>query len=169
MRERLKTTVELEIPESVTVSLDENMLHVSGPNGKVERYLPPVDVTIKGNKIVLSSKNRMYKNTAMALIKSAIKGVIEGFEKKLKILYSHFPMTIDIKGKEIFVKNFIGEKNPRIAKIVGDTKVDVKKDVIELSGPDNYSVGQTAANLIQITKILRKDPRRFQDGIYLLE
>ena len=63
----------------------------------------------------------------------------------------------------------MGEKTPRIAELVGDTTIKVDKDIVIISGPDAYSVGQTVANIKSATKIRYKDPRVFQDGIYEIE
>jgi large subunit ribosomal protein L6 len=96
-----------------------------------------------------------------------IVGVTNGFEYKMKIVYSHFPVKTSIKGDQFIIENFLGEKHPRKANILGDTKINVKGDDVILTGPNKEDVGQTAANIEQITKIKRYDPRKFQDGIYI--
>ena len=70
------------------------------------------------------------------------------------------------KGKEMLVKNMFGERNARIAKIVGDTKVEVKGQDVTIKGVDPYDVGQTAANIKRLSFVRKKDTRVFQDGIY---
>ena len=50
----------------------------------------------------------------------------------------------------------------------GDAKVSVKGDEVTITGVNKEDVGQTMANLEQATKIRGKDPRVFQDGIYLV-
>ncbi|HID72385.1 TPA: 50S ribosomal protein L6, partial [Candidatus Micrarchaeota archaeon] len=108
-----------------------------------------------------------YVKTVESLVNSMCKGVKDGFEKKMKILFAHFPISIEVKGKDIFVKNFLGERAPRKTSLVGDaTKLQVKGQSITISGPDKEAVGQTAANLRTITRIKEKDGRIFQDGIY---
>jgi large subunit ribosomal protein L6 len=72
-------------------------------------------------------------------------------------------------GGEVLIENFIGERYARRADIVGDVKVTVKQDEVIVSGIDKEAVGQTAANIEQATKISRKDPRKFLDGIYVAE
>jgi large subunit ribosomal protein L6 len=115
-------------------------------------------------------REKALMGTTKAIIESAIKGVTEGYSKKLKVLYAHFPATLEVKGKDLLIKNFLGEKNPRKAKIVGDsTKVDAKGQQLTISGPDKESVGQTLANLRAAIKIRKFDPRVFQDGIYETE
>ena len=38
-----------------------------------------------------------------------------------------------------------------------------------ISGADRQAIGQTAANITKVCRIKDKDPRVFQDGIYLYE
>ena len=80
-------------------------------------------------------------------------------------------MTVKIneKEKKVIIENFIGEKFPRIAKIVGNVKVEVKGDDIIVQGLNLKEVSQTASNIEQATKIKKKDPRVFLDGIYIYE
>jgi large subunit ribosomal protein L6 len=96
-------------------------------------------------------------------------GVTTGFEYKMKIVYAHFPIKASPKGNTFVIENFLGEKSPRKAKILGTTKVTVKGDQVVLNGQDVELVGQTAANIERATKIKGFDPRIFQDGIYIVE
>jgi len=48
-----------------------------------------------------------------------------------------------------------------------NVEVKVKDDDVFLIGPDKETLGQTAANLKRCCRIRKKDPRVFQDGVYL--
>jgi large subunit ribosomal protein L6 len=98
-----------------------------------------------------------------------ITGVRKGFTYKLKIVFSHFPISVKVQGKTVLIENFTGERNPRKAKIVGNANVKVSGDDIIVQGINLEDVSQTAANIEQATKVKRKDPRIFLDGIYLYE
>ena len=87
----------------------------------------------------------------------------------MKIVFSHFPITVKIQGKNFTIANFTGERNPRTAKIMGDTKVTVNGDDVIIQGINLEDVSQTAANIQNSTKIRSKDPRVFLDGIYVYE
>ena len=63
----------------------------------------------------------------------------------------------------------MGERNPRKARIVGQTKVDIKKDEIIVTGIDKEDVGQTSANIELATKVTGYDRRIFQDGCYITQ
>ncbi len=69
----------------------------------------------------------------------------------------------------MLIENFTGERSPRIAKTIGDTKVIVKHEDVIVQGINIEHVSQTAANIEKATKIKRKDPRVFLDGIYVYE
>jgi large subunit ribosomal protein L6 len=156
----------VEIPNGVNVALNKDSFTVSGSNGKVTYKFKDVSLSLDSGRVKISGEEKVQVNTTQALLKSAIKGVMEGYTMKLQMVYAHFPFTLEQKGSVIYIKNFLGEKKPREAKIVGDTKIKVEKEFIILSGPDKYAVGQTAANLKSATRIKDKDPRVFQDGIY---
>jgi large subunit ribosomal protein L6 len=100
-----------------------------------------------------------------------IRGVTSGYTYKLKIVYAHFPVTIKVneKEKKVTIDNFTGEKTPRIAKIMGSSKVKVVSDEIHVQGNNLGEVSQTAANIQAATKIPDKDQRVFLDGAYVFE
>ena len=85
------------------------------------------------------------------------------------MVYAHFPISVKTKGDEIQVENFVGERSPRIAKIIGSCKVTIEGDDVIVKGVSVEDVGQTAANLELATKIKRKDQRVFLDGLYIYE
>lgn len=102
-----------------------------------------------------------------AHIKNMILGVTKGFRYWLRIVYSHFPISVKVEGDKILIENFIGEKSPRVARIVGNAKVKVQKNDIIVEGINLEEVSQTAANIEQATKIRGLDRRVFADGIYI--
>ena len=169
---------EIPIPSGVKVTLSEDKaeLVISGKLGSSKRSLNTrlFSTAIEGNKIVLTEvKNKklakMSSLSAQALaseLKNAMNGVENGIEKHMRILFAHFPMSIEIKGDLFMAKNVLGEKKPRIARIVGSTKVEVKGQEVMVKGVDQYDVGQTAANLHKLSFARGKDTRVFQDGIF---
>jgi large subunit ribosomal protein L6 len=73
-----------------------------------------------------------------------------------------------VKGKEVQVENFFGERTARVSTIVGDaTKVTLAGEDLVVSGPSLEDVSQTAANIELSTKIKDKDQRVFLDGLYV--
>jgi len=168
-----KSTVEIQIPDSVKVNLKGNMLHVQGPLGNVYKNFKkiPVLVEINNNKILLKKTGERKKhlailNTSKSLIQTLCEGVVDGFTIKMKIVYSHFPITVKVEDKNVLIENFQGERAPRISTIKGVTKVTVKGDDVIITGPVLTDVSQTAANIQLKSKVKNKDHRVFLDGIY---
>lgn len=156
----------MEIPEGVTVTVDKTKVSVSGPKGQIEKtFSPRAAIKVDGNKVEVTA-GKALKGTVEAVIGNMMKGAKDGYEKKMKLLYAHFPVTIEVKGKDITIKNFLGEREPRRTHVVGETQVKVKGQDVTITGPDKEAVGQTAANMKNTLKIKEKDPRIFQDGIY---
>lgn len=168
--------IEILIPDGVTVKMEGNTVTVTGEKGSVSRSFKAPAVVITGSEEVVSVSTSSRRKKDLALlgtvrsrITNMVKGVQEGYEYKLRIFYAHFPMNVSVDGDQVKIDNFLGEKYPRYARIVGDTQVKIKGDEVVVTGIDKESVGQTAANLEQATRIRKKDPRVFQDGIYLFE
>jgi len=168
-----KSTVEIQIPEGVKVNLKNRMLQVQGPLGNVYKNFKkiPVLIEINDNKIFLKKTGERKKhlailNTSKSLIQTLCVGVVDGFTIKMKIVYSHFPITVKVEGKNVLIENFQGERAPRISPIKGVTKVTVKGDDVIITGPVLTDVSQTAANIQLKSKVKNKDHRVFLDGIY---
>lgn len=171
-----KLELEIEMPEGVQVKLEGNKLTLTGEQGEVSKEFNNllIEIKVEGNKVMLnalkfSKKQKMILNTFKAHINNMIKGVKEGFEYKLKICSSHFPMTVAVEGENIVIKNFLGEKVPRKASIAAEAKVKVQGDMITVTSPNKEAAGQTAANIEQSTRITNRDRRIFQDGIWITD
>lgn len=156
------------IPDGVTAKVTGSTVEVSGPKGKSSRTFKMRGVALKmeGKEIKVEGESLRDTGTVSAHIANMLRGAKEGYSTKLKIIYAHFPIAIEVKGKDINIKNFIGEKQPRKAKVCGDTKVESKGAEVTVSGPSREDVGQTVANIRGATKIKNRDSRIFQDGIY---
>jgi len=95
-------------------------------------------------------------------------GVQHGYEYEMKIVYSHFPITVQIEDETVIIKNFIGERGDRTARLIGDVQVRTTEDEVFITGIDIEHVSQSAANIQQACKIRDKDRRVFLDGIYVI-
>ena len=160
-------TNQIPVPAGVTIKMEELHLTAKGAAGAVDRtyIMNHVSAKVKGSSIEVTGPLR-EANTLTSHIKNAMQGALNGYKQKMKIVYAHFPIAPELKGKEVLIKNFLGEKQPRRSKIVGATKVELKGQEVFVSGPDKEDVGQTIANIRTATKIRKRDSRVFQDGIY---
>jgi len=165
----------IDIPEGVDVNIGDDVT-VKGPQGEVSRKFtyPNISMKKEEDKVILETrfpkkKDKSMIGTTRAHINNMIIGVTDGFTYHMKIVFAHFPMTVKVAGDVVNIDNFLGERHPRTAKIVGSAKVNVKGDEVIVTGVNKEDVGQTMANLEQATKIKGRDPRVFQDGIYLID
>ena len=166
---------EIKIPEGIQVKLDGKLIEVSGPKGKLARTFDIQGIELRqgpNSVIAEATLQRRKQRSALGTIRSHLqnmfKGVKDGFKYKLKVVYAHFPITIKVEGKRVLIQNFLGEKSPRVADIVGGVSVKVEGDEIIVEGMSKEEVGQTAANIEQATTIRYRDPRTFQDGAYIV-
>ncbi|WP_312912442.1 50S ribosomal protein L6 [Natronosalvus caseinilyticus] len=167
---------ELDIPDDVTAEVDHLDVTIEGPEGSVTRRLwyPDVTVDVDDDRVVIESETENAKTNATvgtfeSHVRNAFHGVTEGWEYEMEVFYSHFPMQVRVEGDEVVIENFLGEKAPRRTTIHGDTKVNVDGEALTLSGPNKEHVGQTAADIEQLTKVKGKDTRVFQDGVYITQ
>jgi large subunit ribosomal protein L6 len=166
----------IQIPEDVKVALEIRKVTVEGPKGTLTRdfHQAPISMQVDGKTMRIwaewpGKKETSLVGTVHSHVQNMITGVRKGFTYKLKIVFSHFPISAKVKDKTVLIENFTGERNPRKAKIVGDAKVKVQSEDIIVQSLNLENVSQTAANIEQATKVRRKDPRVFLDGIYVYE
>ncbi len=169
---------ELEIPSDVKVTLEGgHHIRVKGPEGDITKdfsHIRGIKVSIDKNHIIFTTN--FPKSGTLALIKTVVSiinnliiGVQTNYKFISKICYSHFPCNCEVKSdkKEIHVVNFLGERAPRKAKYPENVRVKVESDDVYFIGPDKEALGQAAANVKRACRIRKKDPRVFQDGVYL--
>ena len=162
------------VPEDIDLTLDEHKVAVTGTNGKVERDFGHTKLNLEYKDGVFRvwaenprKKQASLVNTITSHVKNMIKGVTEGFTYRLKIVFIHFPMNMQVRGNRLVINNFVGEQKAREAKILEGVQIHVEGDDILVTGPDIEKVAQTAANIQQATHIRNKDLRKFLDGIYV--
>jgi len=166
----------IEIPEDVKVKIEGRFVTVNGGKGELTRDFShaPVSIHLEGKTVTVQAnwprkREAALVGTVCSHIQNMITGVTKGFTYKLKVVFSHFPISVKVGEGTVIIENFTGERSPRVAKIMGDTKVVVKDEDLIVQGTNIEDVSQTAANIQNATKVKRKDPRVFLDGIYVYE
>jgi len=172
----------IEIPKGVTVYIKSRYVTVKGPRGILRRSFRHlhVDLILQKNGTQLKAElwfgNRLAIaciRTVTSHIKNMITGVTKGYLFKMRMVYAHFPIsvTIENEGKEVAIRNFLGEKEVRTVKmfegVSAERSLDGTKDEIVISGNDLDSVSQSAANIHGAAKVRSKDIRKFLDGVYV--
>ncbi len=160
----------VDIPSNVNIHVDGHTVVAKGPAGEVRKtFHKEVEIKLEGNKIQVIARTKALQGTSDSILASMVNGAKDGYKKSMKLLYAHFPISVEVKGKDIMIKNFLGEKMARKARLIGATKVEAKGQSVTISGPDKVDVGQTLANMKTAMKIKDKDGRVFQDGIFNAE
>jgi len=166
----------IQVPNNVDVNLEGKIINVKGAIGSLTRYFSfaPIAIEGEGKNIRVWAKWPRKKEAALvgtitSHIQNMITGVTKGYSYKLKIVFSHFPISVKVQDKSVLIENFTGERRARRVKIIRDVKVKIEPEDIIVEGVNLEDVSQTAANIEQATRVRRKDPRVFLDGIYVYE
>ncbi|CEJ59112.1 Putative 60S ribosomal protein [Penicillium brasilianum] len=176
----------LPIPDNVKVHIRSRVVTVEGPRGKLVKDLSHIAVTFGlPEKDVISielhhgaRKGVATLRTVRTIINNLIIGVTRGFLYKMRYVYAHFPINVNIEknaetgGTDIEIRNFLGEKYVR--RVSARPGVDIitspnVKDELQLSGNSLEDVSQSAADIQQICRVRNKDIRKFLDGLYVSE
>lgn len=167
---------EVELPEGASAKYENHHLIVTGPKGQISKRLryPNVKISVEGNKVILSTdkfsqREKKIMLTYRAHVKNLGKGVTEGFEYKLAVVFAKFPITVEMQGNTFLVKNLLGQKVPKSCEVPSDVKVEIKGKDVSVTGIDKERVGQVAARLEQLTRITHLDRRVIQDGLFIVE
>ena len=168
----------IALPDGMAASIEGNTVTLSKEGNNLSREFTHNRVSVNqaedGLEVFCSLPRRSEKaiaGTWAAHLRNMVKGLEEGFEYRLKAVFSHFPMTLMVDGNKFTITNMLGEKVPRVAKLPwtpSEVQVNIegKSDII-VTGADREKVGQTAANIERACKVRKRDPRVFQDGIYI--
>ncbi len=176
MTEKTKKTEikeKVTIPDNLQFTLENNILMLKGEKGQLSKNFTYPNVTLKVNDKVIEITSKSVRKREKALVgtmaahmKNMIQGTSEGFEYKMKTVFSHFPIKTSVDGNDFVIQNFLGERSARRAKILEGVNVEIKAEEVIVRGVDKDKVGQTVANIERATKVKNRDIRIFQDGIY---
>ena len=140
----------IALPPKVKVEVKGQKVLVEGPKGKLNWELPArTSVKVTDGKIEVSrtgedAQARALHGLSRALINNMVKGVSEGFVKKLEIQGVGFKAAV--QGKVVNMS--LGYSHPINYTIPDQIKVTVDENTkITIEGPDRQVVGQVAAEL----------------------
>jgi len=140
----------ITVPEKVKVSVKGSKVFVEGPKGKLDMEIPRrTSLKIEGSTITVArdgedSEARALHGLSRSLVHNMVKGVSEGYVKKLEINGVGFKAAV--QGK--IVNMSLGYSHPINYEIPEQVKVTVEENTkITIEGPNKQSVGQVAAEL----------------------
>lgn len=167
----------------VKVAIKTRIVTVEGPRGKLVKDLGHVAVNFgHPSKNVISieihhgnRKNVATLRTVKSIISNMVIGVTKGFKYKMRYVYAHFPINVNVDENketglwEVEIRNFIGEKIVRRVVMAEGVNVAIsasQKDELVLSGNSLENVSQSAADIQQICKVRNKDIRKVRYYLY---
>jgi len=140
----------IAIPPKVKVEVKGQAVHVEGPKGKLDWQLPRrTSLKVQDGKVVVSRQGddaqaKALHGLSRALVNNMVKGVSEGFVKKLEIQGVGFKAAV--QGTNVNLS--LGYSHPVVYPIPAQIKVTVEENTkLTIEGPDRQVVGQVAAEI----------------------
>lgn len=140
------------IPENVGVKINDNLVMVKGPKGELQREVrPEIKVELKGREILVAPQKETKRSNAFwgltrTLISNMVKGVTDGYEKKLQI--EGVGYKVNLEGEDLVLQ--VGFSRPVKIKKEEGIEFSAEKNIITVSGIDKELVGQVAAKIRKI-------------------
>jgi large subunit ribosomal protein L6 len=138
------------VPPKVKVEIKGQEVSVEGPKGKLKFELPRrTTAKLDGGNVIVSragedAEAKSLHGLSRALVNNMIKGVSEGFVKKLEIQGVGFKAAV----QGSFVNLSLGYSHPLNYPIPGQIKVTVEENTkLTIEGPDKQLVGQVASEI----------------------
>lgn len=140
----------IAIPAKVKVEIQGQKVLVEGPKGKLDFELPRrTSVKLEGTTLTVARKGEDSEAKALhglsrAILNNMVKGVSEGFVKKLEIQGVGFKAVV--QGKNVNLS--LGYSHPVLYPIPEQIKVTVEENTkVTIEGPNKERVGQVAAEI----------------------
>ena len=143
----------LSLPDGVTVSVDKNLVKVSGPKGELTYEISDlvsvevVDNTVLTKQVKESKKANMMQGTTNSLINNMIIGVSKGYDKGLEAVGVGY--RFNVSGNKITIN--AGYSHPVVMEApVGLTVTSESNTEITIHGIDKQKVSEFAANIRKV-------------------
>jgi len=140
----------ISVPPKVKVEVKGQKVFVEGPKGKLDFQLPTrTAAKVEGSNIIVTrdgddSEAKERHGLSRAIVNNMVKGVSDGFVKKLEIQGVGFKAAV--QGKVVNMS--LGYSHPINYAIPDQIKVTVEENTkLTIEGPDKQVVGQVAAEL----------------------
>jgi large subunit ribosomal protein L6 len=138
------------VPPKVKVEIKGRMVFVEGPKGKLDFELPSrTSAKLEGASLLVSrdgddAEAKALHGLSRALVNNMVKGVSDGFVKKLEIQGVGFKAAV--QGNKVNLA--LGYSHPVNYPIPDQIKVTVEENTkLTIEGPSKQLVGQVAAEI----------------------
>jgi large subunit ribosomal protein L6 len=144
----------IEITDAVKANLEGRIVTITGPKGELSyKHRPSINIEIAEGKIIVSIKkitktSAGYFGLTRTIINNMVKGVTEGFEKRLE--FHGVGYRAAMEGKDLVMH--LGFSHPVRYQPREGIEIKVEKNVITVNGIDKQLVGQTAAEIRDLKK-----------------
>ncbi len=144
----------IKVPSGVTVTVDDNGIAVSGPKGALVQFsMPGISIKQEGEELIVARANdesplRAKHGLMRALLANMIKGVSDGFSKKLEI--NGVGYRVNLSGNAL--KFNLGFSHDVMYSLPEGISAAIEQNVITISGISRQQVGQAAAEIRALKK-----------------
>ncbi len=144
----------IKVPSSVTVTIEPKNILVNGPKGSLSQFMMPgLNINQQADELIVAPQNQERQTRAKhglmrTLINNMVKGVSDGFSKKLEI--NGVGYRVNMAGSDL--KFNVGFSHDVTYKIPVGVVATVDQNIITISGISKQQVGQTAAEIRAIKK-----------------
>lgn len=150
----------VSIPKGVTVTVgSDNVITVKGPKGELKENIDrDIKIEVVGEEVLISRPTDQIRHRAMhglyrALIANMVKGVTEGFAKKLELVGVGYKAAN--QGNVLDLS--LGYSHNIIFQVPSELKVATSQEkgqnpTISLEGVDKQLLGQVAAKIRSLRK-----------------
>ena len=189
------TSKTLDVPDYISkISIKARQVSVTGRRGTLKKDFRhfACDMrlikTVEGKRQIIidlwfgNKKQVAGARTIQSHIQNMITGVHNGFVRKMRFVFAHFPIQCALpvedpltgekiqEGKIVEIRNFLGEHRVRrVDMLDGVLCLRGGKDEIIIQGNDIELVTRSAALINQACLVKNKDIRKFLDGCYVSE
>jgi len=138
----------IALPKGVELKLAGEAVTVKGPKGTLSFTLPAgVEVNVNGSEVLLASKDAdttKFAGTARAVLANMVKGVSEGYERKLELVGVGYRAAL--QGKDLNLT--LGFSHPVVFKTPEGITITVPTQTeVLIAGADKQRVGEVAAKI----------------------
>ncbi len=144
----------IQIPSGVTITVDQDIITVTGPKGKLSQpLLSHVAIVIENDVLTVTRKSdekiaKAQHGLMRALLNNLVLGVTKGFEKKLEV--NGVGYRVSGGGQNLNLT--LGFSHPVTYAAAEGIQLTVEKNLITVSGLDKQQVGQVAAEIRALKK-----------------